>query len=257
MAACIDRTRAQTDLDDERGPPLILFLLRVRQSSPLFWHPRVPPPQPSVDRPTLGGTRSEPTHSPLRSFISPSCSHLLTVSLLTLEQSRLFDDLRLGSCHSRLTRAEENHRVLSFAVSDPLLVTLPVGQLSPSSRLQRASLTIMACFSLHLLLISTAALTLPLASAELYQGPTGVEYVKRFTPSAAACASGAAYYTCPLFQPNFGDAVAAISDSSSTVGSEILTDCVYNWQVGVLSNGQPYVVQPALSTTCSPTHPSL
>lgn len=35
----------------------------------------------------------------------------------------------------------------------------------------------------------------PLASAELRQGPTGVEYVKRFQPSTGV--AGECYYTCP------------------------------------------------------------
>lgn len=54
---------------------------------------------------------------------------------------------------------------------------------------------------LNPLLLLSALLTLfPRASAELVQGPTGVEHAKRFTPSPCA-GGGSRTYTCPTYTP--------------------------------------------------------
>lgn len=51
MAACIDRARAQADLDDERSPPLILFAEATAELS-IVLAPTSPSSSTSVDRPT-------------------------------------------------------------------------------------------------------------------------------------------------------------------------------------------------------------
>lgn len=58
----------------------------------------------------------------------------------------------------------------------------------------------------------------PLASAELRQGPTGVEYVKRFAPSPGV--AGECYYTCP---PTLGDLV--LTNGETGTEFEVYTAC--------------------------------
>lgn len=49
--------------------------------------------------------------------------------------------------------------------------------------------------ALKLAVLAAAPFAIAFASAELRQGPTGVEYVKRFEPSAGGV--GDCFYNCP------------------------------------------------------------
>lgn len=84
---------------------------------------------------------------------------------------------------------------------------------------------------LLLLLFTTLVALLPRASAELAQGPTGVEYVKRFTPSQ--CAGGSRTYTCPDYLPTGtyqGLPVSATpAGGSAFFLNEDSTICDYSW----------------------------
>jgi hypothetical protein len=72
----------------------------------------------------------------------------------------------------------------------------------------------------------------PLASAELRQGPTGVEYVKRFQPSSAA---NPCVYECPDYTPTFDEveqgtlpgAVAPATPEGSNTDDPSQTLCSY------------------------------